>query len=518
MIAKGSRRLEMERSTRFLLVALATLAPAGGAQAADLPVKAKPVQYVKICSLYGDGFYYIPGTDTCIKMGGYVRVQGEYNAGGGATALGTNALEDGQARFTRDLTNDYNYRVRAAMSWDVRQQTEYGALRTYIRFGAENTTPAQTGGGGAFSPFWDRAFLQFAGFTVGRSRSLFDIFGYFGTYTYTNPRVNGDTDFSGQNLWAYTVQFGNGVSASLSLEDPATRKAFTFDATVAGFFAANGAVSPDNAFSNNGGAAAPTAFGFRVPDVIANLRVDQAWGFAGVSVALHDASGGYYGSPNSVNNGHPADKLGWAAAAGAKFLLPGGDSAGVNFAYGVGATGFVGSSTANSQIYNASTSVGVGWLSDGIFTSGTDIELTRAWGFTAAFEHVWNPRWKTSLYGGYVNIAYNDTATGIINSALAAGSICARPFAGLVGNLAALTALPGNSCSPNFSFYQVGSRTQFNPVPQLDIGLDLLYTGLNTAYKGPGTYAANASRPAVTSFDNQGVWSALMRWQRNFYP
>jgi Porin subfamily len=28
----------------------------------------------KICSLYGDGFYYIPGTDTCLKMGGYLRV------------------------------------------------------------------------------------------------------------------------------------------------------------------------------------------------------------------------------------------------------------------------------------------------------------------------------------------------------------------------------------------------------------------------------------------------------------
>ena len=39
-----------------------------------MPVKAKPVQYVKICSLYGDAFYYIPGTDTCIKFGGYIRV------------------------------------------------------------------------------------------------------------------------------------------------------------------------------------------------------------------------------------------------------------------------------------------------------------------------------------------------------------------------------------------------------------------------------------------------------------
>ena len=37
------------------------------AQAADLPVKAKPVEYVKICSLYGVGFYYIPGTDICLQ-------------------------------------------------------------------------------------------------------------------------------------------------------------------------------------------------------------------------------------------------------------------------------------------------------------------------------------------------------------------------------------------------------------------------------------------------------------------
>jgi porin-like protein len=33
-------------------------------------------EYVKIdLHLYGAGFYYIPGTDTCIKIGGSVRVQ-----------------------------------------------------------------------------------------------------------------------------------------------------------------------------------------------------------------------------------------------------------------------------------------------------------------------------------------------------------------------------------------------------------------------------------------------------------
>jgi Porin subfamily len=503
----------MRRGKSLLLGTAAAFVAAAGAQAADMPVKAKPVQYVKICSLYGDGFYYIPGTDTCLKLGGYLRVQAEYNAGNGGVVVGTNAIEDGQARFTRDLTNDINYRVRALISWDVRQQTEYGALRTYVRFGVEVNTPGVTGAGTTPSPYWDRAFLEFAGFTVGRARSFFDIFTYWGIYTYTNVRVDGDTDISGQNLWAYTAALGNGFSATLSLEDPATRKAFSFDATAPGFFGLNGSVINDNAFTVNTG-----GFGFRVPDIIANLRVDQPWGYAGVSVALHDASGAYYSTPNSTVNGHPADKYGWAVAAGAKFNLAGGDAIGFNLAYGDGATGFVASATANTQMYDSNTSVGVGWLSDGVFTTATGIELTRSWGFTAAYEHVWSPHWRTSWYGGYVNIDYNGTATGIINSALAAGSVCARPFAGLVGNLSAVTALAGNSCSPDYSFYQVGSRTQWNPVPLLDIGLDITYTGLNTAYKGAGIYAANGSRPPVTVFDDQGVWSAMVRWQRNFYP
>jgi len=511
------QRAQMHRGKSLLLGTASGLVALAGAQAADMPVKAQPVQYVKICSLYGDGFYYIAGTDTCLKLGGYIRVQAESNMGDGGVAIGTNPVEDGQGRFTRDLTNDINYRVRGVTSWDVRQQTEYGMLRTYIRFGAENTTPKNTGGGTQFSPFWDLAFMQFAGFTVGRARSFFDLFTYYGAYTYTNVRVQGDTDISGQNLWAYTANLGNGFSATLSLEDPTTHKSFTFDATAPGFFGLNGGTIPDNAFTNNGGGV-PANFGFRVPDIVGNLRVDQAWGFAGVSVALHDASGAYYGTPNSTVNGHPADKYGWAAAAGGQFNLAGGDTVGVNFAYGEGATGFVVSQNANLQLYNSNTSVGAGWVSDGIFTTGTHIELTRAWSIAAGYQHFWTPRWRTSWYGGYAHLEYNSTAAGIINSSLAERSVCARPFAGLVGNFSAVTALAGNSCSPNFSFYQIGSRTQWSPVSQLHIGLDVTYTGLNTAYKGAGIYATNGSRPAVTLFDDQGVWSASVRWQRDLYP
>jgi hypothetical protein len=80
-----------------------------GAQAADLPVKAKAVQYVKICSLYGAGFYYIPGTDTCIKLGGYVQLTGTSTAlriisRHGTTAV-TPASRTGVGLLTRARTS-----------------------------------------------------------------------------------------------------------------------------------------------------------------------------------------------------------------------------------------------------------------------------------------------------------------------------------------------------------------------------------------------------------------------------
>ena len=101
--------------------------------------------------------------------------------------------------------------------------------------------------------------------------------------------------------------------------------------------------------------------------------------------------------------------------------------------------------------------------------------------------------------------------------------MCARSLPGTAGQFGAVNPALGNSCSPNYSFFEIGTRTQWNPVQQLDIGLELLYTKHNTAYKGPGLYGTvaavgNAPRPFVTLFDDQEVWSAMFRWQRNFYP
>ena len=157
---------------------------------------------------------------------------------------------------------------------------------------------------------------------------------------------------------------------------------------------------------------------------------------------------------------------------------------------------------------------------------GTEVQLTRAWNIGAAYQHFWNRKWRTSWYGGYVVVDYNQTATNLICApgTIGAGSFFA-PAASVRPRPAASTR--GFNCNPDFSFYQVGSRTQWNPVPQLDIGLDIMYTKLNTAFKGVANLAANGSRPACfndlpgnpgCSVDDQGVWSAMFRWQRNFFP
>ncbi|MEW4458276.1 porin, partial [Roseibium algicola] len=60
---------------KSLMLGAAAAAAATTAQAADLPVAPEPVDYVRVCDAYGARFYYIPGTETCLRVGGRVRTQ-----------------------------------------------------------------------------------------------------------------------------------------------------------------------------------------------------------------------------------------------------------------------------------------------------------------------------------------------------------------------------------------------------------------------------------------------------------
>ena len=93
-----------ETQRNIFLGSVACLVGMSGAQAADLPVKAKAVEYVRICSLHGAGFFYVPGTDTCIKLGGYLRIDTTFN---GAFFDGPSWNGDiGQGNRYRDYYSD----------------------------------------------------------------------------------------------------------------------------------------------------------------------------------------------------------------------------------------------------------------------------------------------------------------------------------------------------------------------------------------------------------------------------
>jgi Porin subfamily len=504
----------MKMVKSLLLGTAAGLVAMSGAQAADLPVKAKPVQYVKICSLYGAGFYYVPGTDMCLKIGGWVRQYITFNGNGNLTngALVVNTQ-------TRDTT-DWATRTRGYITADARNQTEYGTVRSYIAVGLSangGTTRAgadpDAGVGPGFSA--NRAFIQFAGFTFGLSQSFYDIYSgpatsYFGGLI--NPAS--DTGDAGKVVTAYTAQFGNGFSASLSAEGRRNTGVYGLASTV----------SPG---------ALPTnlAESAKWPDVVANVRYDSPWGSLQIMGAVHDASGQYYnnaGFPcataNTTCDGHPSNVVGWAAGFGGKINTPSigmGDYFQFQFNYSQGASGYENASTSalyskwdgggpnlNTAAVNPFGSYGMGVMSDGVYNQGGNVELTTSWGVNAAFEHHWNPHWQTSLYGAYVKTQYNSTANATLCTMESAAAWLGA------------TMTVANGCDNNWATWTVGTRTQWNIDSQTYIGVDVVYQALQSASNGTAVnVAAFGNQPqAFRTLDDQSALMVQFRVHRNFNP
>jgi len=196
----------------LLLGSAAGVVAVAGAQAADLPVKARPVEYVKICSLYGDGFYYIPGTDTCIRVGGYVRA--DYFWNGQGSSADQPIFTGANASFDR-TTSHWDTRMRANVQLDTRTQTAYGTLRTFTSLNFQNASVADT-----LSP--QRAFIQFAGFTFGRTVSFSDVPGSLSpSYgdIITQQLFTSQTESNGVNQISYTWELGNGVTLTAGSDE-----------------------------------------------------------------------------------------------------------------------------------------------------------------------------------------------------------------------------------------------------------------------------------------------------------
>jgi hypothetical protein len=510
-----------------LLGSAAGIFAVAGAQAADLPAKAQPVEYVRACTIYGAGFWYVPGTDTCIKIGGFVKLQTEFNmSAGGPFMLGgapaaiasETSNNDLSGLNTRTDTSPFTIAGRfGGISTDLRTQTEYGTLRSYMdvfvsaggsnsNWMAGNNQQAGTSVGNS------RAFIQFAGFTAGRMRSFFDLY-FQGVYTYSGQKFGNDTSPNGVNGIAYTWQLGGGLSASASLEDnsgtSSSRGRLIINSNPN--FTALAVLAPHVLSVANpeyGDSAGVQFF-----DPIFNLRLDQEWGFVGLSGAIHDASGGYYG--NTEDTGHPANAYGWAVTAGGVWTNAfglNGDSLAAQAVWTKGASGFATPTNGDVALFSGAK-LGFGLVMDGIYngTTLTNVDLVTVWSANAAYEHMWNPQWRTSIYTGVMGVDYD---------AAASSAVCASLVN--AGNLTPTQA--GNSCSPNWSMWEFGTRTQWNPVPDLDIGFDVVWYHLNSSFNGQQvTYTGNntfpfisAKAPGLYAASNLDSLGAVFRIQRNF--
>jgi hypothetical protein len=183
--------------------------------------------------------------------------------------------------------------------------------------------------------------------------------------------------------------------------------------------------------------------------------------------------------------------------------LPGDTIAG-QAVYSKGAAGYATAAWGPTAVFGSGQNVGLGWMEEGVFTTNNNVELTTVWSFNAAYEHRWNPQWRTSVYGGMYGVQYDGTAATAICTNLAA---------------AAIVTTARTNCSPNFSQSGLGSRTMWNPVPDLDVGLDVVWWHLNTAFGGG---VANLAAPLGAkpsgqyAISDKDAVSAIFRVQRNF--
>jgi len=183
---------------------------------ATMSPEPEPAEYVRVCDAYGAGFFYIPGTETCLQLSGYVWHQI------GASDYDRSDLEEGEPNGRQLPSSIFGIRgggwlqsVRARVNFDARSETEWGALRSYVRLQAD------WNGVGDGSVGVDQAFIELGGFKLGYSESFWVDSGNGGPSNYGSHSWSGmDYGYQQRALVGYRFET-NGFFGAISLEDSA---------------------------------------------------------------------------------------------------------------------------------------------------------------------------------------------------------------------------------------------------------------------------------------------------------
>ncbi|MDF2118818.1 porin [Roseiarcaceae bacterium H3SJ34-1] len=501
----------------LLLGSSAVLLAVAGAQAADLPSrKAAPVEYVRVCDAYGAGFYWIPGTDTCLKVGGRVRVDTWYtpaksavqmrSTGGpaftGAPTPGLPGAGVAGSSFTSaNGVDQLGWYARGYIMMDARTQSAWGTVQTAVTLRLSAATglaqASQLGStplavAGATGATIEAAYIRFAGFTIGDAASNF---------TFLPTANNFHSIYSAQfttgiRQFAYTATFGGGFSATVALENRGDAST-TQTANALGF-------NPWSATASTATVSGPQ----RLPALVGNLRVDQGWGSAMVSAMVQQNTANFATpAAQAVTNGLGplVTKTGWAVSGGVKINLPmlaAGDSVQAWVAYGVGALSYVAIPNLNSNTIATANYLG-GFLRGDrdmtIYCAGAGClsygaEQTAALNVAGIFTHYWTPSLRSNFIASYLRVTPGRVT---------------RNTDWTNGGLSEATA------------WSVQSNLIWSPVKNFDIGVELSYARLQQSLTGlngglPTAVPCTAAAPMCNASISPSNWTGRMRVERTF--
>lgn len=343
-------------STAFLIVV--ALSPA---VAADAPVNGarEPLYRCETAK-----FWELPGTDTCLKIGGHVR----FVTGVNEDQLDSTEEFDPAAILVPDghtSEDTFWMYAQARINIDARTPTEFGLLRGFAEWQADDDNSST---GGALG--MRHGYVQIGNWLFGKTGSIF-LHGD-STPNYSDAvTIPGDPTIRVVQA-RYMQPFGNGLRFAIALEDPAR---FSASGTT------NNYLSP---------AATVTDSRNDVPNVAASLRADSDWGKAHISGALQENSFTYTDAAGQ----HSEREIGWAALAGLALAVPTGegDSFFLKGIYTNGASGYA-QATAVSVVADTTTTA--------------VYENVETWTALAGFTHNWSPTLNSSVIVSYGNIDYN---------------------------------------------------------------------------------------------------------------
>ena len=452
---------------KHTLTTVALLASMTSAYAVDLPSrKAAPTSanYVKICDAYGAGFFGIPGTDTCLRVGGmvrydtfYVPAKDLYKVTSGATALAT----------PKSTENTYGSEVRGRIDLDARTSTELGTLQTVISSrlgrtgGALSDAAAPTGAtqsATTTTPIMEAAYMRWAGFTAGIAR---DNFQYMPVVLFTGNQ-HWASFTNGAKQLSYTHLFNGGLSATVAVQDPT-----------------------DTAIAPVGISALSTVYSVsRTPQLNGRVDFDQSWGGVSVMGAARQANG-----IDPTGLAYDKSKDVWAAGAGAKINLPSiaaGDAIYFTGAYANGMTEYTTSYGSNKASANVKRDVN-GWAMNqpSVVYGANGLETVKSWSVGTAMVHYWNSQWKSGVFGSYGSIKAPVSSAALV-------------WDGKVG-------------FGDAKLWSAGTNLTFSPVKDFDIGLEAIYSNVKQDVRY--TLASSTDKVVKESDSN---WTTRIRVERRF--